>query len=322
MARIVHVNDCAFVGSTIIKSLSVAHSDLVFQHITRTRGMLDKTFGIALKILMAKAELFHVHYLLQDCYLVNKFRRIPVIGHAHGSDLRATFKSRNWGWVVRSNLKDSDKIVVSTPDILALARDHRDDSEYIPNPVDMTIFQPKPFQDHGHLVVFNPCDMSYVKGTHVFVEGFAKFQKSFPSSELRMIDFGAEKEIVKKRIRKMGVRNVKFLPEMRHEDMAEQYWNSDIVAADFNLGILLMVSLEAMACGRPVVQYLRHELYENAPVRSCQTPDEISAALSQLSEAEARAKVVASQMEYVTENHHPEKISRKILKIYRELTNK
>jgi len=64
--KIVMVNDCAFVGETLIKYFP---SDVDAKHLKRSRGFFDKTFGVAWKILRSKGDLYHVHYLLQDCYL-------------------------------------------------------------------------------------------------------------------------------------------------------------------------------------------------------------------------------------------------------------
>jgi len=86
--------------------------------------------------------------LLQDCYFTLKFGKRPVIGHAHGSDLRYGLKHRIWGRIVRYNLKHCDKVLVSTPDILGVAKKFRKDVEYIPNPVDMSTFHPKPANPH------------------------------------------------------------------------------------------------------------------------------------------------------------------------------
>lgn len=42
------------------------------KHLKRSKGFFDKTFGGAWKILRSKGDLYHVHYLLQDCYLALK----------------------------------------------------------------------------------------------------------------------------------------------------------------------------------------------------------------------------------------------------------
>ena len=72
--KVVMINDAAFVGETLLKYMPV---DLEKQHIKRSRGLWDKTFGIALKILRAKGDVYHAHYLLQDCYIASKLGKKP-----------------------------------------------------------------------------------------------------------------------------------------------------------------------------------------------------------------------------------------------------
>ncbi|MEM2876127.1 MAG: glycosyltransferase, partial [Candidatus Bathyarchaeia archaeon] len=106
-------------------------------------------------------------YLLQDCYIALRLGRKPLIGHAHGSDLRLGLRHRLWRRLVEYNLKRCDKIFVSTPDILELARQYREDAEYLPNPVDTQVFYPKPPSERdGKLKVLIASDSSWdVKGT-------------------------------------------------------------------------------------------------------------------------------------------------------------
>ncbi|RLI21041.1 hypothetical protein DRO54_04790, partial [Candidatus Bathyarchaeota archaeon] len=68
--KIVMINDCSFVGETLLKYLS---SGFEAVHLKRGRGLFDKTLGIAWKILRSRGDVYHVHYLLQDCYLTLKF---------------------------------------------------------------------------------------------------------------------------------------------------------------------------------------------------------------------------------------------------------
>ena len=317
---ITHVNDCGFVGETLIKYLR--DERWVLNHIKRARSLLDKTLGILWKVLNAETDIFHVHYLLQDCFLANKVRDRKVIGHAHGSDLRSTLKSDKWGWIVRSNLKDCDRILVSTPDILSVAQEYRSDAEYLLNPVDLELFYPKPPPKNDRLRVFYPCDLSIVKGTDVFIEGFARFQESCPNTELKMIDFGSYQStlIMKNLLRRRKIENVHLIPKIPHQKMNTLYWESDIVCTDFKLGITLMTSLEAMACNRPVIQYINNELYGNpVPVCNARTPAEILEGLERLSTQEVREQIASSQLEYVKKYHDPCMVAKTVAEIYEEL---
>ena len=55
--KVVMVNDCAFVGETLLKYMPPY---IEKQHIKRTRDLWSKTFGLAYKILRAKGDMYHV----------------------------------------------------------------------------------------------------------------------------------------------------------------------------------------------------------------------------------------------------------------------
>ena len=56
--KVIMINDCAFVGETLIKYLP---EDLRVFHLKRSRRFFDKTLGIAWKILGSEGDLYHVH---------------------------------------------------------------------------------------------------------------------------------------------------------------------------------------------------------------------------------------------------------------------
>ena len=244
--KVVAINDCAFVGQTIFKFLP---ADIEKQHIKRTRGLWSKTFGLAYKILKAKGDLFHVHYLLQDCYLAERLGKKPLIGHAHGSDLRVSLKHPLWGRTVRHNLKNCNKILVSTPDILSTAKSFRKNAEYLPNPVDTELFFPKPAVLHdGKTRVLIASDSNWkVKGTDVAVRALSRIKDNVDAS---IIAYGADVHQTIAVLSSLGLCS-NVLPKISHEKLNGYYWNSDIVIDRFTLGSLGLVSLEAIACGRP-----------------------------------------------------------------------
>jgi len=56
--KVVMINDAAFVGETLLKYMP---AELEKQQIKRSRGLWDKTLGIAIKILRAKGDVYHAH---------------------------------------------------------------------------------------------------------------------------------------------------------------------------------------------------------------------------------------------------------------------
>jgi len=308
--KLVMVNDCAYVGETLIKYLP---TDVEAVHLKRSRRFWDKTLGIAWKIWRAKADVFHVHYLLQDCYLTIKFGKRPVVGHAHGSDLRTTLKHPVWGRIVRYNLKNSDQVLISTPDVLGQAKAFREDAEYFPNPVDMKLFYPKPFVPHGGKKrVLIASDSNWrVKKTDLAVKALSRIKEYV---DVSIIGYGADFERTVALARILSLR-LNVLPKVPHERMNEYYWNSDVVIDRFTLGSLGVVSLEAIACGRPIVTFVSSEYleYKDFPLKDVNEEDSIADEVNN-----ATYKLWERQFDYLQKNHSYSVTISKMLNIYRQ----
>ena len=270
--KLIMINDCAFVGETLLKYMP---NNIEKQHIKRSRGFWSKTFGLAYKILKAKGDIYHVHYLLQDCYIASKLGKKPLIGHAHGSDLRAGLRHPLWGRIVRHNLRKCDKVLVSTPDVLGIAKTFREDAEYLPNPVDTEVFYPKPIVEHGgkkRVLIASNSNWS-VKRTDIAIRALSRIKDDV---DVSIIAYGVDFERTLSLAYSLGL-HVNVLPKASHEKLNQYYWNADVVIDRFKLGSLGMVSLEAIACGRPVITYVSsgYPEYNSFPLKDVATEDEV-----------------------------------------------
>lgn len=312
--RIVMINDCAFVGETLLKCMP---ESFVKIHVKRGRGFLDKTVGIALKILSCSGDVYHVHYLLQDAFIAGLLGKKPLVCHAHGSDLRSVLHHPMWGRVVKENLRMCDYVVVSTPDILQVAKEFRGDAQYIPNPVDLSVFYPKPMSEGGggKKKVLIASDSNWgVKGTDVAIRALSSIKDSV---EVYIISHGRDLSKTLTLARELGL-NIKALPKVPHEMMNQYYWNADVVIDRFKLGSLGLVSLEGIACGRPVITYVssQYDEYREFPLKNLQSEEEIAEAV-----IKADVKLWEAEYRYLINNHHPQKITEEILKIYEKATS-
>jgi len=305
------VNDCAYVGETILKYLP---EDIEKTHIKRSRGVWSKTFGIAYKIWKAKADVYHVHYLLQDCYLANVFGKKPLIGHAHGSDIKTTINRFALGRIVRSNLKKCDKILVSTPDLIEIARQYRKDADYLPNPVDTQLFYPKPpRRKKGKLKVLVAGGSNWaIKGTNIAVQAMAEVKGEI---EVSIIAYGKDLEKTLALAKSLGL-EMQILPIVSHEKLNKYFWNADLVMDQFKAGVFGLISLEAIACGRPAITYLssKYEAYKDLPHRDINTVEQITETIENLS-----PKLWEAEYNYLKQNHTPEKIANKVMEIYQQV---
>ena len=309
------VNDCAYVGETLIKYLP--HEVLV-EHVKRSRRFLDKTFGIAWKIFRAKGDIYHVHYLLQDCYLALKFGKHPLIGHAHGSDIRETLKSKRWGWIVKYNLENCDIVLVAQPTILEIAKKHNSTAEYFPIPYDPEIFYPKPLpleREVKQILLVSPHDFR-VKGTDKFLYALAGVKVPF---KVKTIYYGKDAEKAYILARKLGLK-IEFIEKVPHSKMNELYWEADLVLGSFGVGQLDTVTIEAMACGRPLIHHVLEKFYPGCPLKELYVKNSVAELVHQLLvyREEAEEKVRA-QLEYVQVHHNAGILVKELIRVYREL---
>lgn len=305
------INDCAYVGETLLKYMP---PDMEREHIKRTRGAWSKTFGIAYEILRAKADLYHAHYLLQDCYIAARSGKKPLVGHAHGSDLRKSLSHPLWGRVVRHNLKECNRILVSTPDVLSTAREFREDAEYLPNPVDAELFYPKRIAESAEkkkVLIASDCNWA-VKGTDIAIRALSKIKGEV---DVSVIGYGVDFQRTLALASSIGLQ-LNVLSKVSHANIAQYYWNSDVVIDRFTLGSLGMVSLEAIACGRPVLAYVSSEYPENHdfPLKDLREEQRIADLISHLPQ-----DLWNEEYAFVKEHHDLKKIESRLQAMYTSL---
>jgi len=313
--KVVMINDAAFVGETLLKYMP---TELEKQHIKRSRGFWDKTFGIALKILRAKGDVYHVHYLLQDCYIASRLGKKPLIGHAHGSDLRDEIKKRKWGWIIKHNLRKCDKILVAQPTILDTALEFNQTAEYFPIPFDPKAFFPKPLPPEREE------KQVFIASTHNFrIKGTEKFLKALASLaapvKIKSLAGGKNFAEAQQLAKELGLQ-VDFVHKVLHDKMSELYWESDLVLGSFSIGQLDTVAIEAMACGRPVVHSVSRRYFKNCPLEELESVEETAEIIQRLLvDKKEREQRVKSQLDYVDSTHSAPLLAERLLGIYGEL---
>jgi len=309
--KVVMINDCAFVGETLIKYLP-SYIDVV--HLKRSRKFFDKTFKIAWNILRTKGDVYHFNYLLQDCYIGSKLGKRPLVGHAHGSDLRQSLNHFVWKRIVKHNLKKCDMILVSTPDILDAAKRYREETEYLPNPVDTSLFYPKPARDHKEkLRVLIASESNWdVKGTDIAIRALAKLKNEV---EVFLIHKGKDFAKTVALADSLGL-HLKILPVTSHENMNKYFWNADVVMDGFKLKSLGMISLEAIACGRPAFNFVSSDYpsYKDFPLKDVDSAEKLAAAIKDLS-----PKLWEAEYAYLRKHHDSRLIAKRIAEIYERI---
>jgi len=309
--KVVMINDCSFVGETLIKNLS---KEIETVHLKRSRKILDKTVNLAWNILRAKGDVYHVNYLLQDCYICSKLGKRPLVGHAHGTDVRKALNHFAWKRIVKHNLKKCDAVIVSTPDILDAARKYRKDAEYVPNPIDSSVFYPKPVKEqYKKLRVLIASDANWnVKGTDIAIRALSKLRNEVEVFLIhRGLDFTKTIDLADS----LGL-HLNILPATSHEKMRDYFWNTDIVIDRFKLGSLGMISLEAISCGRPVLSFISsdYDAYKDFPIKDIDSVEKLVKTIENLS-----TKLWEAEYAYLKKHHDSKLIAKRITKIYENI---
>ncbi len=313
--KIIMFNDCSYVGESLVVYLPESFHVI---HLKRSRDLLSKTLGVLWKTLTAKGDVYHVHYLLQDCWLSLKFGKRPIIGHAHGSDVRDSLDHFAWGKLVRANLEGCDKIVVSTPNLLEKATEYNENTEYIPNLVDENVFYPKARRkatNRIRVLVAAASDWR-VKGTDKIVRALKIIEDEVEAS---MISYGVDAAKTLSLAKRLGL-HINMLRRVPHKEMSRYYWNADTVIAAIGIGGTLgVVALEAISCGRPTITRVSSsfEGYEAFPLLDVSEPEEIAEAILY----SRRDDLWEKEYAYYKSNHDPHKITKRFMKIYSELVD-
>jgi glycosyltransferase involved in cell wall biosynthesis len=313
--KVTMINDCAYVGETLLKYLP---NSIEKHHIRRTRSLWSKTIGISYQILRTRGNIYHINYLLQDCYIALKLGKRPAIGHAHGSDLRTSLNHFAWGKIVEYNLRNCEKILVSTPDVLEQAEAFGEDVEYLPNPVDIELFHPKSTEEtkeEGTIRVLIASKNDWnLKGTDLAVRALSEIQDEVIVSLIR---YGKDLGKTLKLARTLNL-DIQVLPKIHHQEMIRYYWRNDVVIDQFpQSGTIGNVGIEAIASGRPVVTYIKSGLsdYRDFPSLDIDTEEKIIDAV--LSTRDSR--IWELQFEYVKSHHAPDKIAQRLLQVYEDV---
>lgn len=312
--KIVMINDCASLGETLLRYMP---SDIEKKHIKRSRSLWSKTLGLAYEILRSHGDVYQANYLLQDCYLAAHLGKKPLIGYSVGSDLRVSLKHYAWGRIVRSNLKNCEKIIVSTPDLIEIARKYRDDVEYIPPAVDPKLFYPKPKEQHdGKKRVLVASNFNWRKGTDIAIKALSKVKDVEVSTIAQGPDFQEALKLASSR----GL-TINILPRVPHERMNEYLWNADVIIDQFRVGCPGTVVLEAIACNRPAITYVSSAYAEYAGFqpKDVDSEDKI---VDELGRALADDSILDAQRKYFLKNHNMDVTVARYLSLYRSLAEK
>ncbi len=224
---------------------------------------------------------------------------------------------------IKKKIKEFDIYYVSTPNMLEHAKKIRQDAMWLPNPINMDVFNPygKKIKLQGNPAIFLPTRLHVFKNPIFAINLFKKIKKKYPKACLHLIDYGFQGGPLTPEL-KMRLKDKEIYiwhKRMDKERLATMYRSADLILGQFNetLGMLSLVELEAMDCGAPMVTLDLYEL--NLPLDQCekkvfkilennkfkkQYVNRLYNYVVRTHSAESIKKVIISNIQKIKENQH------------------
>jgi glycosyltransferase involved in cell wall biosynthesis len=167
------------------------------------------------------------------------------------------------------------------------------------------------------------------KGNDKLIKAYAQFVKKNKeiSSRLICIEAGEDVGESKKLITKLGIQdNIIWIPHQIREELIKYYAISDIIFDFFGYGTYGVVTIEAMAMGKPVCVHLDNNVAElmgldsTPPITNVNTEEEIFHSISENTIDKFKLENQGQMSrEWVLENHYS-KPTEKYLNLYKKIT--
>ena len=203
---------------------------------------------------------------------------------------------------------------------------------YTPPAIDTEIYRPLKHNNlsiHrvGSPVFFMPSRPDPTKGNMMVIHAFERYLKRRPNAVLRIVNWGPQQEEYQQHLRlikKLGIeRGIRWLPVMNKRLLVRHFDAADVVYDQFKLGALGLTTPEAMSCGKPVVAYVKPELWtpwhkEPPPVANARTTEEIHRQMIALEDEGLRKELGSMGQRWVLENCEMKMVAKDQKRLYEE----
>ncbi|MCK6564300.1 MAG: glycosyltransferase family 4 protein, partial [Dehalococcoidia bacterium] len=286
--RICEINDIASVASDLAKALRARGHEVELIQPPLFGGKLPAVVKPVIapfralewahtirKVRAGRFDAVHIHYAYLG--MLGVLGRFPFILHCHGTDVRDATPFT--GPLVRKALQGAGHVFYATPDLAALVTPRRPDAEFLPNPVDASVFTPLSAASESDGVLIS-CALTAIKGAPRILDACERLATARPGLKITAIGGG---EFTPEFAR---LPNVTILPHQRRADLPALIARHGVVIGQVLLGVAGMAEFEALACARPVVcSFTYPEAYEEPPpFAGASTGDEIAALVMRLAD--------------------------------------
>lgn len=172
-----------------------------------------------------------------------------------------------FGHIIRQKIRNAfDIYYVSTPNMLRYAKHIRKDAKWLPNCLNVEIFQRDWEKETlvGDPVIFFPTRLHSFKNPQFWIELFQKIKKQYPNATLHLIRYPHWGDPMAKYYSNTLQDSDTYVWHnfKTKDELAKMYRASKIVLGSFHssLWTLSQVELEAIACHTAVISYDRFEI--------------------------------------------------------------
>lgn len=320
--QVLQINDIAYVGSSLLREQIKTYPK--FELVEMPKPLADyplplKIFGvferwsyarvIKKKIRMEGFNIVHIHFVSSSLWFLNI--KLPLIVHAHGSDVRVSrynFIRRLLNFVI---LWRADYIFYSTPDLKKYFKHWNEKATFIPNPIDYHLFSTsetvKPTRD-----ILLHSTLSEIKGAGLAVKALNKIKSKRPDLKISIFAFGDM-------IEKLNISKFEKIQKTPREQLPAIIHDHKVILGQFKVGAVGMSDLEAISCGKPLITFFEYgEVYEEPiPILNAKNEEEIFSGIEAVLDNVESFQAKANQYHKWVEKYHSiEKVVQKIEGFY------
>ena len=265
--------------------------------------------------------------------------RKPYVACATGSDIReVAIQDDKAGQQMRQFFQRADKTLLLNLDMVELKdKVELNNADFFPYLIDTEKYSPSAvaktyglqgqtlFFMFSHLdwgIVDNAPGRRSTKGNDRFIYAFARYVNVHHDAHLMILDRGPDREMAKQLVTQLGISSsVSFLPEMRKDELIRHFRMADVIVDQFDVGALGVGALEAMACAKPVMIFLKDhcvaECYpEYPPILNAQTEEEIYAEIKLAVNTNYRNEFARRAREWILKNHDWNIVGDRLIHLY------
>lgn len=208
-----------------------------------------------------RPDIVHACYASGYGWYGARSRFHPLVISVWGSDITSTpYESWHAGRIIRYNLSKAESICATSrylaEETRKLSPNVADKIVIVPFGVDITSFRCSPERrfDNDDIVIGAAKNLGHGYGLDLLLKGFRAILDELPEARIRIAGYGPAFDDLTNLARSLGIADkAEFLGHVKQADMPEFLNSIDILAVPSRSEAFGVASVEAMACGVPVV---------------------------------------------------------------------